>query len=174
MGTDIWFNVQVDDGPHDWLAHLPNFELINGDKWDEGFEIVRIEGATEPPYGTNVTMPGVYACSGEGRYGDEQNITAWAQSFTLMVRGSTVTVNTEWHADGYGEESNVYRDGQIVMPESTYNRQVPADLADRLAEAKRVLEDYDRGETPVSARAHINREYGIATALRKLAEGLSA
>ena len=152
MGTDIWFNVSVEGAPTDWLDHLPDFELINGDKWGE--------------------WPTEYECSGEGRYHDEQNITAWAKSFTLMVRGTTVTVGTEWHADGYGEEGNVYRDGQLVLPESSYNKQVPANLGDLLAEATRVLEDYDKGETPVSARAHINREYGIATALRKLTEGL--
>ena len=150
MGTDIWFNVTVEGAPEGWLENLPDFKLINGDKWDE--------------------WPTSYDCSGEGRYGDEVNITAWARSFTLMVLGTTVTVNTEWHADGYVEEGTVYRDGQVVNEESTTNATVPVLLHDWLEEGKRVLAHYDE----VSAGGYGAGDHQLlAHALRQLTEGLS-
>ena len=171
MGVDIWFNVEIEDGPEDWLDNLPDFELINGDKWDHGWDYEPIEGATEPPYMKRVDKPTTYACSGEGRYGDEQNITEWARHFTSQWPECRVTIHTEWHADGYGEENNVYRRGILIPEESEENRMVPANLSDLVEEAKRVLELYEN-EEPRSISGFRMSAARLAGPLRKLVEGL--
>lgn len=163
MGTDIWFNVEVTGLPESFKGEsLPDFGLINGDKWDASH-------VWDPEKQELTPTIDEAQCSGEGRYGDEMNITAWARSFTLMVRGTGVTVYTEWHADGYGEESNVYRDGQLVAEESTYNRQVPAVLPDLTTEALAALTEYEEQLAMGEPEANHTR---LANALRKLTEGL--
>lgn len=169
MGTDIQMGVTIQGAPAGLLESLPDFELINGEKWDNSYSSERIEGATEPPYFTRVEEPGGYQCYGEGRYGDEQNIRDWAMKFTTEHPDATVELSTEWDADGHGEELSVYRKGQLVNEESQTNRMVSLDLDLWLAEGKRVLAHYDE----VSAGGYGAGDHQLlADALRKLVKGL--
>ena len=161
MGTDIWFDVTVEDGPTGWLDQLPDFNLINGDHWSmhvtydlEKKALVEVDDGT-------------YACYGEGRYSDEEAIIEWAVKFTTEHPDSTVLVGTTWDADGHGEEINVYRKGELDLEDSSIARMVPANLHDLLAAGERAITAY---HMPIGDEQRMIE--GLVNALEALVKGL--